>query len=92
MNVQCCVGCQVCFGMIGVVLCKSLEVEIIQDVGGVFKHWLCVEYGRKSESRRRRKEGIYILQSLRFRSYPTLCWLMNTTRPRLHLAQPPGTS
>ena len=36
MNVQSCVGYQVCFGMRGVVLCKSRNVEIVQDAAGVF--------------------------------------------------------
>ena len=36
MNVQSCVGYRVCLGMRGVVLCKSRDVEIVQDAGSVF--------------------------------------------------------
>ena len=36
MNVQSCVGYQVCFGTRGVVLCKSHDVKIGQDAAGVF--------------------------------------------------------
>jgi len=32
----------VCFGMRAVGLCKSRDVEIVQDTGGVFKCWRCV--------------------------------------------------
>ena len=43
MNVQSCVGYRVCFGTRGVVLCKLRDVEIVQDAGGVFNCWQCVE-------------------------------------------------
>jgi len=36
VNVQSCVGAQVCFGTRGIVLSKSHDVEIAQDAGGVF--------------------------------------------------------
>ena len=36
MNIQSCVGYQVCFGTKGVVLCKSRDVNIVQDAAGVF--------------------------------------------------------
>ena len=36
MNFQSCVGYLVCFGTRGVVLCKSRDVEIVQDSAGVF--------------------------------------------------------
>ena len=36
MNVQSCVGYQLCFGTRGVVLCKSRDVEIVQDAAVVF--------------------------------------------------------
>jgi len=36
VNVQSCVGDRVHFGTRGVVLCKSLDVEIVQDAGSVF--------------------------------------------------------
>jgi hypothetical protein len=29
----------VCFGTRGIVLCKSRDVEIVQDAGGVFNCW-----------------------------------------------------
>jgi len=35
VNVQIFVGYQLCFGMRDVVLCKSGNVEIVQDAGGV---------------------------------------------------------
>jgi len=82
----------VCFETRGVVLCNSRDVEIVQNAGGVFNCWRCVQYWRIRESRCRREEGIYILEFLRVGSYPAFCWLMNTKRPILHLAQPPGTS
>jgi len=42
VNVQSCVGYRVCLGTRGVVLCKSRDVEIVQDADGVFKRWRCV--------------------------------------------------
>ena len=36
MNVQSCVGYRVCFGTRGIVLCKSCDIEIVQDAAGVF--------------------------------------------------------
>jgi len=42
VNVQSCVGYRVCFGTRGVVVCKSRDVEIVQDAGGVFNCWRCV--------------------------------------------------
>ena len=36
MSVQSCVGDWECFGTSGMVLCKSRDVEIVQDAGGVF--------------------------------------------------------
>jgi len=36
VNVQRCVGYRVCFGSRGIVLCKSRDVEIVQDAGSVF--------------------------------------------------------
>jgi len=35
-NIQSCVGYRVCFGARGVVLCKSHDVERVEDGGGVF--------------------------------------------------------
>ena len=35
MKEHSCVGYWVCFGMRGVVLCQSHDVEIVQDTGGV---------------------------------------------------------
>ena len=95
MNVQSCVGYQVCFGTRGVVLCKSRDVDIVQDAGGVFNTGSKENGGvggKKREWRCRREEGIYILEFLQFDSYPGCCWLMNTKRPSLHVAHPPSTS
>jgi hypothetical protein len=92
VNVQSGIGYRVCFRTRGVVLCKSHDVEIVQDAGGLFNYWRCVYYRRKRESRGSREEGIYLLEFLRLGSYPALCWFLNTKRPSLHLAQPPGTS
>jgi len=36
VNAQCCIGYKVCLGTRGVVLCKSHDVEIVQDAAGVF--------------------------------------------------------
>ena len=43
VNVLSCVGYRVCFGTRSVVLCKSRDVEIVQDAGGVFNCWRCVQ-------------------------------------------------
>jgi len=43
VNVQSCVRYRVCFGTRGVVLCKSCDVEIVQDARGVFNCWRCVQ-------------------------------------------------
>ena len=51
------------FGMTGVVLCKSRDVNIVQDSGGVLNCAQCVQYGRKREWRCRREEWIYIYSS-----------------------------
>jgi hypothetical protein len=64
--------------MRGVVLCKSRDVEIVQDAGSEFNFWWCVQYGRKRELRCRWEEWIYIPEFLRFGSYPVFFWLMNT--------------
>jgi len=85
----------VCFGTGGVVLCKSRDVKIVQDAGGVLitgRKENGGEGGKNREWMCRREEGIYILEFLRFDSYPACCWLLNTKRPSLHLAQPPSTS
>jgi len=42
VNIQSCVGYLVCFGTRGVVLCKSGDVEIVQDAGAVIDWWRCV--------------------------------------------------
>jgi len=36
VNIQSCVGYQVCFGTRGVVFCKSHDVEMVPDAGSVF--------------------------------------------------------
>jgi len=52
-----------------VVLCKSLDVEIVQDAGGVFNT------GRQKNGGVNR---ILILEFLRLNSYSVFCWVMNT--------------
>ena len=69
MNVQSCVGYRGCFGTRVVVLCKSLDVEIVQDAGGVFNT------GRQKNGGVNR---ILILEFLRLNSYSVFCWVMNT--------------
>jgi hypothetical protein len=91
VNIQCCVGYGVCFGSSGVVFWKSRDVKIFQDPGGVLNYWRYVYYWRKRESRCRRKEGICILDFLRFGLYPAFCWFINTKWPSIELAHPPGT-
>jgi hypothetical protein len=54
VNVQCCVGFTVCFGMRRVVLCKSLVVERVQDAGGVFNTG-----GKHNGGEGRKKRCIY---------------------------------
>ena len=69
MKVQSCVGYWVCFGMRGIVLYKSCDVEIVQDAGGVLNTGRKENGGvggKKREWRYRREEGIYILEILRF--------------------------
>jgi len=81
--------------MRGIVLCKSSDVEIVQDAGSVFNKDRKLNGGvggKKSEWRCRREEVIYIVQFLRIDPYPVLCWFMNTKPPGIHLAQPPRAS
>ena len=65
-------------------MCKSRDVEIVQDAGGVFNLGR-IENGGEGEKKRewrcRREEGIYILELLRFDSYPSCCWLININLP-----------
>ena len=70
-----------CCGTRVVVLCKSRDVEIVQDAGGVFNSWPSVSYAAKRDLRCRLEQMIYILEFLRFSSYPAFCWLMSTKRP-----------
>jgi len=86
----------VCFGMRGIVFCKSLDVEIVQDAGGVFNMG-----GVENEGGGGKKRYIYssscdfLVQLVRYHnldSYPAFCRLTNTKWPSLHLAQRPGTS
>jgi len=95
VKVQSCVGYWVWFGARGVVLCKSRDIEIVQDAGGVFNMGRKENGGvgvKKRERRGRREDGIYVLQFLRCDSYPAFRRLMNTKRPSLHLGQPPSIS
>ena len=85
-----------CFGTRGVVLCKSRDVEIVQDTGCVFNMG-----GIENGGVGGKKGYIYpsscdllvpLVRYYNFDSYTAFCWLINTTRPSLHLAQPLGTS
>jgi len=82
--------------MRGVVLYQSGDVEIVQNTGGGFDAG-STENGGVG----RKKEYIYpsscdvLVQLVRcdnFDSSPAFCWLLNTKRPNLLLAQPPGSS
>ena len=75
---------------------KSRDVKIVQDAGGVFNR-----IGNENEGVGGMKGYIYssscdfLVQLERyddFDPYPAFCWLTNTKRRSLHLAQPPGTS
>jgi len=84
-NVQSCLGYWVCFGTRGVVLCKSRDVEIIQDTGGVFNMG-----GKENGGVGGKNEYIYpsscnfLVQLVRydnFDSYPAFGWFMNRNSP-----------
>jgi len=92
VNIECCVGYGRRCGMGGVVLCKSRDVESVQDAGPVLNCEGCVECRSKRASRCRREEGICILKFLLFGSYPAFCPLIHTKWLSIHLAQPPGPS
>ena len=77
-------------------VCKSCDVEILQDCGGVFNSG-----GKENCSVGAKKRYIYssfcdfLLQLVKYDnvdSYPAFCRLTNTQRPCLHLAQWPGTT
>jgi hypothetical protein len=94
-TVQSCVDHQVCIGTRGIVLCRSRNVEIVQDAASVFNT------GGKENGGVDGREGYidpsscdFLVQLVRYNtldSYPAFCWLMNTKRPSLHLAQQPRT-
>jgi len=95
-NVQGCVCHWVCFGIRGGDLCKSHDVEIVQDSGGV-----CNMRGKKKGGVGRNMEYTYssfcnaLVQLVRHDNvdlYPTCCWLMNTKWPSLYHVQLPDTS
>jgi len=86
----------VCFGTRGVVLCQSHDVKIVQVASGVFDTG-----GKENQGVGGKKRYIYssscdlLVQLVRYDnidSYPAFCWLTNTKRPSLHLAQQPSTS
>jgi hypothetical protein len=89
VNVQSCVGYQACFGTRRVVLCKSHEVEIVQDAAGE------LNTGGNNIGDVGGKKG-YIYSStgdfLVQGSTCEFCCLMNTKWHSLHRAAPPGTS
>jgi hypothetical protein len=79
-KVQSCVGYRVSFGTKGVVLCKSRDFEI-----RTLSVCIILEEKKKEVQAGKR---IYILEFLRFLgSTCELCWLTNTKRPNLHLAE-----
>ena len=85
-----------CFGMRGVVLGKSRDVEIVQDAGGVYNT------GGKEKGGVGGKQGYiystsgdFLVQLVRydtFDSYPLFCLLTNTKPLGLRPAQPPASS
>jgi len=95
-KLQICVCYWVCFGMRVIVLCKSCDVKISQDAGGVYNMG-----GKENGGVGGKKGYIYsssddlLVQLVRqdtFHSYPAFGWLTNTKRPSHYLAQPPGTT
>jgi len=95
-NIQSCVGYWLRFVLTGVVLCKSHYVEMVQDAGSVFNMGGNVKGGTNGK-----KGFMYssfcdcLVQLVRYESFHSdsaFCWLINTKRHSLHLAQPPGTS
>jgi len=89
VDAQSCVGYRVCFGTRGVVLGKSLDVEIVQDAASVFNT------GGKDNGGVGGKKGYIYSSSGDFLiqgSTCESCWLTNTKRCSLHLAAPPDTS
>ena len=85
-----------CFGKRSVVLCKSHDVKIVHDAGGVYNTGGNEQGGvRGKKGYVYSSSGDFLVQHVRydtFDSYPVLCWLTNTKQPCLLLAQPPGTS
>ena len=91
MNIQSWVGCRLCFGTRGCILCKSPDFEMVQDAGGGCNTGRKENGGVGGNTRYWRCGGIYILEFLQCDSYPECCWVMNTKRPSHHLAQRPST-
>jgi len=85
----------VCFGTRGIVLCQSRDDSLLLDA------YCVLNSGGKGNEGVGRKKGYiysssceYLVQLVRydnFDSFPAFCWLTNTKRPSLNLAQPPGT-
>ena len=78
------------FGTRGVILCKSHDVKIVQDAGGVFNMG-----GKENDGVGGKKGYIYssscdfLVQLVRydnFDSYPAFCCLTNTKRHSFHHA------
>jgi len=94
-NGQSCVGYQVCFGTRGFLWCKSRDVEIVQNAGGVFTTWRNENGGVGGKKGCIYSSWCDFLVQLEsydnFDSYLAFCWLTNTKHPSLYLAQPPGT-
>jgi hypothetical protein len=89
VNAQSCVGYRVYCGTRGIVLCKSRDVDIVQDVASVFN-----KRGKDSEGVGEKKGYIYSGSGDFFVQGSTceFCWLTNTKQHSHHLATAPGTS
>jgi len=89
LKVQSCIGYGVCFRTSGVVLCKSRDVEIVQDAAGVFNM-----AGKDNTGVGGRKGYIYWISGnfLIEGSTCEFCCLTNTKRCSIHFAAPRGTS
>ena len=78
-----------CFGTGWIVLCKSLDVERVEDAGGASNT------GGKEKGGVGGKKGYIYSSSGNFSVQGSTCeffWLTNTKRPCLHLAELPGNS
>jgi len=86
----------VCIRMGGFVLSKSRCVEISQDASSVYNTGVKENGGVGGKKGYiYSSAGDFLVQLVRygnFDSYPVFCWLTQTKRPSLHLAQQQRTS